>query len=230
MSSFDLALLALAAFELPSALLHWETWRADGDPVPDDLDRRLVSFLDQSAAAPGEVTSLALPLARRLGLDRLDAIDDHLDKDEYMSIAGRLLEDLAGSEELQQAAGAPVFRVAAESLAAGVAEGDLLPHYLHLNGDAYGSADVYAQWDVFLRTRLDSGLDRARLALWDVRNFGICANIRRAAARVPGGRVLVLIGAGHKPFLDALPQTLLDVRSVHLGQLVEPEAEQASDL
>ena len=83
-----------------------------------------------------------------------------------------------------------------------------------MNSAEHGEADVDAQWGLFLRTHLESGLDRSRLALWEVRNLNIASHVRRASAHSPGGRVLVVIGAGHKPFLDDLLGRMADVEII----------------
>jgi hypothetical protein len=40
------------------------------------------------------------------------------------------------------------------------------------------------------------------------------ANIREASSRAPGGRVLVVVGAAHKPWLEAYLGMMSDVRIV----------------
>jgi hypothetical protein len=95
--------------------------------------------------------------------------------------------------------------------------GDLLPHYQFLNSPEYLLKDVDTQWGFFLRTRLHSGLDRFRLALWEVRNLNIASNIRRASAQYPGGRILVIVGASHKPFLDSYLLQIADIKLVNLN-------------
>jgi hypothetical protein len=79
---------------------------------------------------------------------------------------------------------------------------------------AFATADVDAQWGVFLRTHFESGSDRSRLGLWENRNLTIAARIRGVAALHPGGRVLVIYGAAHKPFLEAYLSKMADLRLV----------------
>src|SRR3546814_14542299 len=54
---------------------------------------------------------------------------------------------------------------------------------------------------------------RRRVALWEVRNLRMVANIREVAARHPGGRVLVIVGSAHKPWFDAYLRMMTAVRS-----------------
>jgi len=60
--------------------------------------------------------------------------------------------------------------------------------------------------------RRPNDLGRVRLAGWEVRNLRMAANIRQAAAGAPGGRVLVIVGSGHKPWLEAYLGMMADVR------------------
>ena len=75
----------------------------------------------------------------------------------------------------------------------------------------FGGKDVDLQWGSFLRSNLADQIDRSHLALWEVRNLQIAANIRRLTAEHPGGRVLVIIGAAHKPFLESYLQQMADI-------------------
>ena len=63
---------------------------------------------------------------------------------------------------------------------------------------------------------LDVGCGRGELA-WQVGQ--IAANIRRAMAAQPGKRVLLVIGAGHKPWLDQILGATLDMKVVQWSEL-----------
>ena len=74
------------------------------------------------------------------------------------------------------------------------------------------------QADLEFRTMLQrpgtQDVGRIRMAGWEVRNLRMVANIREAMAAHPGGRVLVIVGAAHKPWLEAYLGMLPDVRLV----------------
>jgi hypothetical protein len=70
-------------------------------------------------------------------------------------------------------------------------------------------------------SNLPSGVDRSRVAQWEVRNLLIAAHIRQATALHPGERMLVVIGSAHKPFLDRYLRQMLDVRVIQLESLIE---------
>jgi pheromone shutdown protein TraB len=54
--------------------------------------------------------------------------------------------------------------------------------------------------------------------MWEARNLAIAARIRAESASHPGGKVLVLIGASHRLFIEAYLATMMDVRIVPLTQ------------
>ena len=98
----------------------------------------------------------------------------------------------------------------------------MLRYYSFMNSLNYTSTDVAMQWGVWFRTKLASGLDRSRVAQWEVRNLNITSRIREATAFFPGKRMLVIIGAGHKPFLDSYLSQMLDVKLIQLAELSRP--------
>jgi pheromone shutdown protein TraB len=65
-----------------------------------------------------------------------------------------------------------------------------------------------------LEKKTTQDVGRIRMAAWEVRNLRMVANIREAMARHPGGRVLVIVGAGHKPWFEAYLALLPDIRLV----------------
>ncbi len=196
-------LVALAAYEWPTALLAWSKLPPESRGGPPEIPKELGDRLDRQLGRVGEIQTLALPLAKRLGLARIDAVDAF---ENYWAI-GPVIEALQAARKTDPrfatAGQAAVYRRSKEQLAAAIRQGDLLPAYRLFNSARYGAEDVAAQWGVFLRTGLPGGEDRARLALWEERNMKIAANIRALSARHPGGRILVIYGAAHKPFLEA---------------------------
>lgn len=214
------ALLALAAYDVPNAYLQWAS-------IPEDdraaargtVPTTIASFLDAGIDSANEISSIAVALARRLGHERIASIDDHVD-DEVGLATGlneQLMSELQGNPAFDSLVASPYFQEAAERLPAAAESGDLLPFYRQMNSSAELQDDLVAQWHLFYRTDLPSGLDVGRAALWEARNLHIAGRIRAASARVPGGRVLVVIGAAHKPFLDTYLHQMMDV-------VVEPSA------
>ena len=201
-------LTAMAAFDPETALLYWRRLdRADTD-LPQSIRDRLVP-LDESL---NERVSVAVALAQRLELPRIWGVDSQLDKDRFQALQPALGEAIGSLSEEDMAW---LNQVATDQTAA-IEKGDLLSLYAAMNGAAYREADLVGQFDLFNRLPVQQRSGRVRQALWDERNLRIAANVRRMTARHPGERVMVLIGAGHKPFLDELIAVALDVRSVQI--------------
>jgi hypothetical protein len=210
-------LLLLAAYEYPSAVLHWDELHADERAgVPPEL----ATMLDESVRSPDEVFRIAVPLARRLGLARVALVDDFGGDETFARRADDFARDVAAAPAVKQVASAPLYAESKQRLSAACRDPHALAvHYDWINSRDYANHDVALQWGIWFRTHFASGLDRARYAAWEARNLAIAANIRKESSFTPGKRVLVIYGAAHKPFLDAYLAQLLDVRVVQLAAL-----------
>jgi hypothetical protein len=208
----------VAAYDLDNAALQW-AYSADADggrELPDTLR----TFLERRLEAPSETSAIGLELARRLGLARVDPIDDHLETDLFLVIADDLSAELAGSDAYRELVESGELEKSEHELRKAHATGDLLPFYLSLNAPEALARNVDLEWTFFFRTELPSGLDRYRVALWEVRNLAMASHVRRMTAPIPGERALVLVGASHKPFLDAALACGMDLEIVHLQDIV----------
>lgn len=214
-----LALWMLAAYEPDSAALQWsylgKTEREGRKEVPNDL----AGALEVESAKVNEVPTIAARLARRLGLEELHPVDDFEDLESYTALMSQLEKDIQESPLLASAPKAAVYIEATSRLEECVRQGELFPQFAYLNSPAYAAADVDAQWGVYLRTRFPSGTDRGRLGLWENRNMKIAARIKAVAARHPGGRILVIYGAAHKPFIEAYLGQTADIQLVALNEV-----------
>jgi hypothetical protein len=213
----DLVNTLLAAYHLDSAALQWSY-------LPDSVRRAQQVVSDSTARyfayrsiRAHEIDAVAIRLARRLGLQRLTPIDDHREKDLLFGFEETLRRELPVDSVLAVQEFAARIR---DRRSRAVARGDLLPFYRYVNSDAFLESEVRRQWLLYYRTGLASNLDRSRIALWETRNLRMAAHVRRLTARHPGERVLVLVGASHKPFLDAYLQSAIGVRRVDLSDLV----------
>ncbi len=215
-----LALWMLAAYDPSSAALQWsyldEAARKAQKAVPADLAEQL----DSELAQVNEVPAIAVRLARTLGLETLEPVDDFEDPDAYAVIDAQLEKDFTGNAQLTAVSKAPVYLEKASRLQECTRTGDLLPVFALLNSARFAAADVDAQWGVFLRTHFASGTDRTRLGLWENRNLKIAARIRAVAALHPGGRVLVIYGAAHRPFLEAYLSKMADIDVVEVEPML----------
>lgn len=215
----ELVPVLLAAYDLDNAALQWGYAHEHGDSatLPDTLRALLESRLE----APTETAAIGLTLARRLGLARVHPIDDHLETDLFLDIAEDLASQLEGSEVYRELVGSGALERSENELRLAHESGDLLPFYRAINAPDALAWNVDLEWRFFFRTGLPSGLDRYRVALWEVRNLAMASHVRRMTAPLPGKRALVIVGASHKPFLDAFLSCGMDLEIVYLHEIIE---------
>ena len=210
----------LAANDYYSALLQWsylpQDARTHNNTLPDSISRQM----NEALLSPNEIHSLAIVLAKTLRLQRLFSIDDHYDDLMLLPVNETLSEEISKHPLYQEIAQSTLYTNQEAMLRRACQDGNLLPHYKYLNSPEYLLMDVDTQWSFFLRTKLPSGLDRYRLTLWEVRNLNIASNIRKATATHNGGRMLVIIGASHKPFLDNYLNQMGDIKLVNVDELL----------
>jgi hypothetical protein len=220
------AVLLAAAYDFSSATLQWNyavTHDSRADPasfagVPSELREAL----SKSAQSRAEDTTIGLALARRLGLQRVYAIDDQSDAMFQVAHGQELMSQLQESAEFKKLQESMLFTELPARIGKSLENDDLIGLYRWINSAQYAAADVGAQWHIFLRTRFPGGFDRARAAFWEARNLAIAANIRRATASASGKRALVVIGASHRPFLEAYLSQMMDVDIVSPEEVLRP--------
>ena len=211
----------LASYDDISALVQWsylpESFRLKYKDLPTDI----LTHMNNQLASPNEIISIGVTLARRLHLERVKHIDDHHDKDIFQKIAPQLIAELENNSEYLSVQKDSFYRDSQQRLQHAVKNGDLLPYYAYINSLEYVAKDMELQWNLWFRTKLQSGLDRSRMALWEVRNLNIASHIRRATVIHPGKRMIVIIGVGHKPFLEAYLSQMVDMKVVQLKDLLD---------
>ena len=203
----------VAAYRFPSAALQWRHLapadRVSSPTLPDTT----VTILNSALTAANEVYSIGLRLAHRRGHQRLYPIDDHTGKDRLLDIYRPLTQAIGDSMRTVLSQHPVLSRI--DSLKqAGLETGSLLPMYRALNTEAVARADAHTQWRTMLYLNHPDALGRIRLALWEARNLRMVSHIRRATTHHPGGRVLVIVGSSHKPFLDAYLEKMMGVEVV----------------
>lgn len=206
--ALELALLALAAYEPYSALLWWLR-AGDAERAKAPLEVR--DFLERGTRSKGEAVQIGVRRAEALGHRRIFAVDDGVFGDLPPGVKGGDLGShsevarlLARYREHQDALRKRLFDAAKA--------GDLRPVYREENSRESLEL-LMEQWRVLLRAGA-----RPRVAMWEARNLAMARNIRAATAASPGGRFLVVVGASHKPFLEAYLGALLDLELVSVEE------------
>lgn len=202
-----------------SALVQW--WRLPpSDRVPGDgVSRRLATLLEELGQEREEGVVLAARLAVRLGLERVYQVDSQ--------------EDDVLTPEESDVFFQKVFPVVAERYNAdpaakerGKIEDMTTPEaaiaaYRKLNEDRIERRLSEIEWLGAMKERTEGNVGRKRVAAWESRNLRIAANIREASARAPGGRVLVIIGATHKLWLEAYLGMMSDIEIVSTDTILK---------
>jgi hypothetical protein len=98
---------------------------------------------------------------------------------------------------------------------------DLLPLYRHVNEPRHQHVLADVNVRAALRARSDKGYPQIWVAGWEIRNLRMVANIRETFRERPGARVLVIVGASHKPWFDAWLGQLQGVEMVDVARLLE---------
>jgi hypothetical protein len=194
-----LAAAFLAASEPASALVQWLHL-----PVPerrpcDGLDAALVERLGKLVTRKNENYLIAAPLAVRLGLQRVYAVDNHtgdrIDVADVKAFAKSIEAAWASSN------GESKQRQKTEQQMS-MAE-DLLPLYRYIN-DPQGTR-VAAEANILgpMRAKSAEGYPQIWVGGWEVRNLRMVANIRETFRERPGARVVSIVGVSHKPWFDS---------------------------
>ncbi|WP_445144384.1 DUF5694 domain-containing protein [Dyella sp. Tek66A03] len=195
-----LAAVFLASGEPASGLVQWlqlpEAERHDGDGLSDAL----VTQLQKAESRPNESYQIAARLAARLGLQRVYAVDDHTGDSVPID------DNAAYGKAVQRAWDKAAPRAATINDGERELElrGDMLELYRFINTPAVEQRRAEIDFAAALRDPSPQHYGQLYVAGWEIRNLRMVANVRAAFADHPGARVLVVVGASHKPWFDSL--------------------------
>jgi len=209
-----LAAAFLAANEPASALVQWLQLPATERKAGDTLDAALVAALEKLEKRKNEDNLIAAPLAARLGLQRVYAVDNHtgdnIDVPDTKAFVKSLEAAWAqGDAEMK----AQVKREKEMTLAA-----DMLPLYRLINSP--DSLRIHAEGNVLgpMRAKTGDTYPLMWVGGWEIRNLRMVANIRETFRERPGARVLTIVGVSHKPWFD---QWLGQLQGVVMDEAIE---------
>ena len=216
-----LAGLFVAAAEPFSATVQWmrlvPAERIGADGISPALAKRLNSFV----GLRNEIASVAARLAADLGLERVYGAGDHLSDVAQPANAAMQLAVAAepGQVDLFNH-NTPEFRAVPEETRKMATAADVMPILKWKNSPRFAELDADAQWLSMLRSEKMGRVGRQRVAAWEAQNLRMAVAIREATAPLAGGRALLIVGAGHKPFLEAYLRTFTDVELVSVPALL----------
>jgi len=217
-----LAMLFVAANNRASALVQWLRLPKTERHAGDGLTQPLVDIIERKGKPLNENYTIAAALAAQLGLERVYPVDDHTAD---TAVDNHSPEGEAYGKAIEAAWNekpAPPVRAQEDRLEKNLRTGaDVIALYRLLNAPrsqletiasdmgrnaAFPSAQLYG---------------RQYVAWWETRNLRIAANIRSTMQQKPDSRVLSIIGATHKGYLDAYLSMMQDARLVDAGQFLK---------
>lgn len=193
-----LAALFLAANDRASAYVQWLQLPPAARHADDRLGAELVELLEQVATRNNENYQVAARLAARLGLQRVHAVDNHTG--DRVAVAdmrafGQAVEEAWKADRRELDA-----RIAQEQVLS--READLLPLYCYINDPQHLRVLADSNVRAALRSGSPGHYPQMWVAGWEIRNLRMVANVRETFRERPGARVLSIVGASHKPWLD----------------------------
>lgn len=206
-----LASVFLAAGEQASALVQWlrlpESERHEGDGLNDVLVARLIKL----STRHDESLLIAAPLAARLGLERVYAMDDH-------TADAVIIDEAAYEKAILKAWDNPAVKerqAIDERLGGrlGSSEG-VLDIYRGYNAKGMGKLVFDSDFGATLEEPSPQMFGRQYLGYWETRNLRMAGNIRDMLQSQPGIRALIIVGASHKGYLESYLNQMHDVRIV----------------
>lgn len=206
-----LAAVFLAGGERASALVQWLRLPVPERRAGDGLDAALVAYLEQLRERRDETTLIAAPLAARLGLERVYAMDDHTadaptaDEDAYAEAITAAWDNPATDKR----------KAIDDALEARLGTGEaVLAMYRSHNSPDMPPLIFESDFGAALNEPSPQQFGRRYLGYWETRNLRMAANIREMLGFHPGTRALVIVGASHKPYLEAYLDEMHDVQLV----------------
>jgi hypothetical protein len=214
-------MLFLAANDRCSAMVQWLRLSESERHPGDGLTSEMVAMILRKGKPLNENYVIAAALAAQLGLERVYPADDHTADTAFDENSP---EGKAYAQAIQAAwtsKPAPAIRAQEEKLEKSLRTGDdVIALYRLINAPqaqretiasdmgrnaAYPSSELYG---------------RQYVAWWETRNLRIAANIRSTLQKEPKARVLSIIGATHKGYLDAYLDMMQDISIVDSEQFL----------
>ncbi|WP_411861849.1 DUF5694 domain-containing protein [Xanthomonas arboricola] len=212
----QLAALFLASGDPWSALVQWLQLAQTEQRPGDGLDAALVARLRAMEHRQDESSQISVPLAVRLGLQRIYPVDDHTgDNAEVDDTAAYGNAVQAAWEKAAHRAG--TMRAQKKQLAQ---QGKLLELYRAINLPANQQLSIEVDFRAALSDTSPQHYGYRYVSGWEIRNLRMVSNVRASFADQPGARVLAVVGATHKPWFDNWLGQLQGVDIVDAAQVL----------
>ena len=216
-----LAAVFLAGGETGSALVQWLRLPAAERHAGAGLDATLVAYLIKRETRQEETALVSARLAARLGLERLYGMDDHTADSEDDDAAVTKAYGAAMEKAWDNAAN-HLRKRTDDALEANLqTPDDLLAVYRRNNAPGFGKVVFDTDFGAALNEPSPQHYGRQYVGYWETRNLRMASNIRDVLGLKPGIRMLVVVGASHKPYLEAYLNQMHDVRLADVAPLLK---------
>ena len=216
-----LAMLFIAANDRGSAMVQWLRLPPSERRAGDGLTPAMVDILQRKGKPLNENYTIAATLAAQLGLDRIYLVDDHTAD---TALDNNSPEGKAYGDAVQAAwkhEPPPAIRAQEDRLEKNLRTGaDVLALYRLMNAPQAQRDTIASDMGRAVSYPPSQPYGRQYVAWWETRNLRIAANIRSTLQKNPEARVLSIIGATHKGYLDAYLDMMQDIRLVDAEQFL----------
>lgn len=213
----SLAAAFLASEELYSALVQWYQLDEADRVAADGLGPKSVALLNKRSIDINESNSIAARLAARLGLERVFYVDDY---GSYLDAEGEAEAYNARLQALWPDKDDPC-QAHFNALEGDVTAGDILAAYRHLNSQKWQRTQMSCDWQRTMNDDAPRQYGRKYALDWQARNLRMVSNIVAAASTKPGGRVLSVVGASHKPYFEAYLDQMHDIEIIDTKTILD---------
>jgi hypothetical protein len=207
----------LSNFDLYSAALNFLYIK---DNIKHKLDHRFANLLSSIIKQSDEKSSIGLRLAHKLKMNRVYSVGDISDKPMLDKISEHLYNEMILSDYYLSNKYEILNQVADRKLKEGLSKNNLLDFFLYINSDTYLINSTKNNWTIYYKMFLESGLDRTRIGLWEMKNLRIAANIREVSSIFPMKKILVIIDVAKKPFVEEYLKTMTDMKIMKFSEII----------
>ncbi|MDF7814037.1 DUF5694 domain-containing protein [Hymenobacter sp. YC55] len=217
-----LAGLFVAAAEPLSAAVQWLRLPVAERIGADGISPALAKQVNLFATMRNEMSSLAARLAADLGLERVYGAGDHLSdvaQPDFTAFKTAVAAEPSQVDRFNH--NTPEFRAVPEEALKLASAAEVMPVMKWKNSTRFAELDAEAQWLSMLGSEKIGRVGRQRVAAWEAQNLRMAVAIREATAPIAGGRALLIVGAAHKPFIEAYLRTFTDVELVSVPAMLD---------
>ncbi|QJB69911.1 hypothetical protein HF685_11960 [Parasphingorhabdus halotolerans] len=213
-----LAAAFVAAGDPYSALVQWFQLAEAEKRAADGLGERSATFLNELSERPNESAQIEARLAAKLRHVRVYAIDNHSSDAIFANFDEGFWDRMQEIWRSEPVPDQSEMRSVEEDIRS---EGGVLRAFRFYNSAKAQSFAMDYDFRKAMNDALPEGYGRKYVAWFQARNLRMVASIVEAAATKPGGKVLSIVGASHKPYFEAYLDQMHDFKIVNIDAFLE---------